>query len=468
MRPARTIRATLALLLAMLLPAATVASAAFAAPADAATDAATGEPTPAYPTASSVPEDTEGQLILPGLSDETENFQFAVKESAAELIDTAAVMAAAAELLEGTGLKLAVAVDQEPASVSSAGQLIRGMLLFGPIDALSDDWLENGKTRGYVGKDWVVIGIILPEAGQGKARVGVDLGRNVKLESEVEPSALVSTGVAALSTGNATEGVITTIESVVSGVERSADYTGYALAALAVLVVLAGIIAIAKVIKKRRLARDAQTQRANARIGAYAHKIERLGYRPLAVSSTGPAGAALDWLAQRGPQVVARALAEAPNSTSPRRAQAGEYADIVQKIFQTLEELESWRRPAKQRESFRIVQEHHREQLEAIPPLLQQDTSGRIKNAATLRRLAVEHTDALDALRALNTAPAKESAAQLLDRHWQLRAELDAQLRVAVDSLRGDAPPGLRQGELTDPDIYERLSRLVSGAVSGS
>ena len=455
MRPARTlpVSAVPALLLALLLP---------AAPALAA------DPIPAYPSATSVPEDTEGTIILPGLATDTGQFQFALKDSAAPLVDTRQVVDAATELLEGTGLKLAVAVDQDPSSVASAAQLIRGMLLFGPIDALSDDWLEHGKTRGYVGKDWVVIGIILPESGKGPARVAVDLGRNVK--SNADRGDLDAAGLRDYSGGNTTDGVIATIESVVSGVKLSPDYAKYALLVLGVLVALASAAGITKGLRHRRRAweqnRQEQTLAAVGRIGTLAREIELLGYRPMEVIGSSPAANAVRWLGEHGPGLVQAArLATGPEGntdfSNSMRQKVIEYAAALEELSSILQELASWDRPSRRTASFRTLQEHHRTQLSGIPQLL--ETRRSIVNAGVLRQLAVEHTDALETLETEIPATSGVSHEDLLAAHWQLRRELEVELDRALEAGRGTAELAgtLRRGPLEDPDIYERLSGLI-------
>lgn len=422
---------------------------------------AASEPTPVYPSATSVPKDREGTITLPGLSGESEQFQFALKDSASSLIDTQTVMDAADELLAGTGLKLAVAVDQEPVSVSSVGQLIRGMLLFGPIDALSEDWLEHGKTRGYVGEDWVVIGIILPESGHGEVQVGVDLGPNVK--SGLDESRLAAAGAAQFASGQHTEGVIKTIESVLLGVDRTVDYAKYVLLGLGVLITaIAGIVIIKTMNRRRRnwqKSRREQTLAAAEQIGSLAERIERIG-QPLQVFGN-PVSEARAWLDTQAPALVARAraaagLAAGTTSTAPRASVVG-YAAKLQDLCEVLDELDSWRRADQLKRSLRLVQTHHREQLAAIPQLLD-DSRGRIENAQALRELVVEHTDSLEALN-ISTASAADGG--VFEQLWVMRRELDMELERALPGSNAESVTSLRRGELSDPDIYEKFVALI-------
>ena len=413
------------------------------------------EPTPAYPSATSVPQDSEGTIVLPGLSDESENFQLAVEDSATELIDTPAVMAAAAEILADTGLKVALAVDQEPITVASVDQLIRGMLLFGPIDALSDDWLENAKTRGYVAKDWVVIGIILPESGRGDTRVGIDLGRNLSVPDD----RLVTVGLDDFAAGNTTAAVISTLESVVAGVEREPDYARYALWVLGGLVVLLGGSGTVKALSKRRSEREtaqlAQAENAAAQIRVLAQRIEGVGYQPWQSTGNGPAAQALGALARTGPQLVAAArTAAGPEDSNPSPTQAPrltEHAATLGQLQEILDELDSWNRPAKLAQSLRRMQENHREQLAEIPPLLAADTRGRIDNAQAIRVLVVEHTDELQVLRTATVTA--DSGEELLERHWKLRHELANELRTA--------PALAKLPGTSTADIFGRLNGLL-------
>ena len=421
--------------------------------------AADTDPLPAYPTATSVPQDEEGIIHLPGLSAETDRFQFAVKESAEPLINTAQVMQVA-EVLEGTGLNLAVAVDREPSSVVSAAQLIRGMLLFGPIDALSDDWLEKGKTHGYVGDDWVVIGIVLPESGQGEAEVAMDLGRNVTFRDGVTGNELALAGAPEFATGDATAGVSRVIEAVVGGVQRSPNYGKYALLVLAGVAVAALSLTLAAIVRRRRrTGRAEHNERALAAAAKIHHlsgRIERTGFPPL-LATNSPLAGALEWLRARGPELLDAArraagpqdIAAIPEGSTDRVIS---YAETLQQLSDVLAELASWSQPGQQVQSLRRLAQHHRHLLSTIPDLL--DGRARIANAAVLRGLLVEHTDALETLESLNPADTT-----VLERHWQLRQELERELDLALDGS-GALAAELRRDQLTDPDIYERFVAL--------
>ncbi|MDR4534259.1 hypothetical protein [Glutamicibacter sp. PS] len=147
----------------------------FLSPAAAQTDAAE----PVFPTAPSTDERDDAQAItFPDVVQQSEHVYLAVGDRV-DSVDAAGLVQRFERQAASRDVRILLGVDTHPTRLKGAAQLVRAMLMFGSTDALADDWVENGKRLGYVGKDWVVIGVLLPQQGTGTPEVDVQYGRNL-------------------------------------------------------------------------------------------------------------------------------------------------------------------------------------------------------------------------------------------------------------------------------------------------
>lgn len=434
-------------------------------------------PPPVFPSGSAEPEEDEGLVRLPGVIEQRGNFWLAVSESAQHDINSVKLMDGVAEAMGRTDAKILLAIDHEPVTVSGAAQLVRGMLLFGPTDALADDWLEHGKDRGYVNDGWIVIGVVLPE-GQGAVEVALDRGRNVREASDEAVEAVLQAGRDEWNTGNHTEAAIATVIQASIELPVSPNYGFWALGGAGVAATAVAGILLVRTARHRSLKSAAERRRkADSEITS----ILRLStsqndwIRPWpATGSTGPTAAAIEFLDRQLPQVAAEgnAMANAlrepvPVSTAQLKSLQrqrsvlqgageanGQLGDLVGK---NLHARRAW---------IQLIS-RHRSLLAANVRLLESPGASRLENAAELRALNISHTDALDSIASTVKDGLGEGASveTFLDRLWDVRRELDEGFRRAVQGgirIPDDLGAQLRLfGEAhEDPDVIERLEWL--------
>ncbi|MEG0214510.1 MAG: hypothetical protein RR679_16130, partial [Glutamicibacter sp.] len=97
-------------------------------------------PAPVYPSATPGGDsEDEGTVRIPSVSSQEGNFYLAVTDAALDDVDSERIMDQVRAAVDGQDAKILLGVDQEPNNLKGAGQLVRGMLMFGDSDALSDD-----------------------------------------------------------------------------------------------------------------------------------------------------------------------------------------------------------------------------------------------------------------------------------------------------------------------------------------
>ncbi|MGG5752741.1 hypothetical protein ACQ3I4_08965 [Zafaria sp. Z1313] len=210
--------ATLALLLgAALAPTAPAA-------AETTTPEPPSSPAPVYPTADpeAPPAEEDEPLVFPGRTAESEHLFLSVADALEPRVDAAAVTSAL-EATDHHGAQLYLGVDGEPSSSSSAAQLVRGLLLFGETDALADDWLENGRRLGFVGDDWIVIGVIVPAEPGVPADVSIDMGRNMDVVADGGLEAIEAAGAEDFAAGRYTEALTRLAVAAGTGIQPRFD-----------------------------------------------------------------------------------------------------------------------------------------------------------------------------------------------------------------------------------------------------
>ncbi|MEF9982692.1 MAG: hypothetical protein RR762_14970, partial [Glutamicibacter sp.] len=165
-------------------------------------------PAPVYPSATPGGDsEDEGTVRIPSVSSQEGNFYLAVTDAALDDVDSERIMDQVRAAVDGQDAKILLGVDQEPNNLKGAGQLVRGMLMFGDSDALSDDWLENGKTLGYVGEGWIAIGVMLPQEAGDPVEIAVDPGRDVRETAPGSQQRILEAGQGEFAAGDYTAGI---------------------------------------------------------------------------------------------------------------------------------------------------------------------------------------------------------------------------------------------------------------------
>lgn len=429
--------------------------------------AATQVPEPSGGPTVSTPDKKEkpgGTITVPGREAESEHLFLAVIEEAVPLVDAQAIIGAVEAADIGSGERILLGVDREPSSMKSPEQLIRGMLLFGESDALSDDWVQNGKTRGYLGKGWIAIGVILPATEGGQVRVAVEAGRNITVDADGGTAAIAQAGAEAFARGDYTRGLSEL--AVAAGTSMHAPFnilpwlagTGAALAVLAVVLLLR---------RRAAAAQTARRQQAAKLIAELEHTAERALKRAAALPPipgdgilARRTGALLTGLEAR----VATDLA-LTRSTAPENAATVEKDDVAA-LALACGNLENIRGALNALEqllgggSSRLLLERqiavHRGRLQEMATGLDTGNARALPEAKPLLSLVIEHTLALDALSGSAAQPGGPGP-EPWDRLEELRQELEAAL--------GDFVPAARRAGIKLPaELTELLLPLGWGA----
>lgn len=419
-----------------------------------------GSPAPAYPENTSAPEADDGDIVtLPGRTAESERLFLAATTAVEPLIDADAILAAVEEADIDDGVRVYLGVDRTPSSSSSAAQLVRGLLLFGETDALADDWLENGRTDGYVGDDWIVVGVILPGDTGGISDVSIDVGRNMEVTAEGGLEALEATGAAAFAAGDYTAALSDLAVAAGNGMEPRFDPAPWAAGAGGLL--LAGLAGYGAVVARRRWVAVKTTVRTKeaatlaSRSRSLAKRLRALDREPPAIVGQGPVAAAMRGLREGSAELAevdadrARALAgggAAGEALGER--DIGELTAICERLQARLDALEGirllLRGDAASRRAWNRQIAGHRARLEAAAQALDTPGARDLPAARDLLAIAIRQTNELDAckieaarLTRLNPESARTTGSYaLLDRIHTLRNDLDWVLGALANQAR--------------------------------
>ncbi|WP_404287292.1 hypothetical protein [Glutamicibacter arilaitensis] len=408
---------------------------------------------PVYPTVqSSAPAEDEEPVLIPRVTAQQENFYLAVSDAAQNSVNTQEILAQVRESMDLSNAKILVGVDKEPNNLAGASQLVRGLLLFGDSDALSDDWLENGKELGYVGKGWIVVGVMLPEDPSAPTEVSVDPGRNVTPVGSGAEERVQGAGRQQFESQNYTQGIIEVARASATELKAPRDSTTTKIIGFGLLgLIVVGTI-IATFIVRHRKARAAA---ATARSKRGDMLVELLRQRALRLDShgaphdaglaEGPSTQASAAISTAIPPLNARArqLAEQYQDGGPLDAgrlatMESTFADqevLVEgiKVLNTL--LGS---KFKNKDDWNAIVLTHRERLEDTAQFLNIPSAGQLECVPRLRTLIIEHTNRLDEVRQWTggSRQREKTTAQVLDELWLMRQELQREQSTAVQQAR--------------------------------
>ncbi|MGP5071345.1 hypothetical protein ACTXI0_02950 [Arthrobacter rhombi] len=381
------------------------------------------------------PDEDEGKIRIPGREAESEHLFLAVVDAAANRVKAPDIVEAVESAGIGKGTRILLAVDQQPTKMKNAAQLVRGSLMFGQSDALADDWLENGKSEGYVGKDWIVVGVILPENDGGSVDVSIELGRNIELTDDTSLEAIAGSGRAAFDVGDYTQGLSDLAVAAGTEIEARSNPLPWVLGGVGI-VVLAGIgAAVASSRRNRRAlaqqAREKEVVSVRARIHQVAGELRQRGDMPPRGGKPGPVAASV---ARLTTQLVEQSAGE-------EQAAEAAAADDTASVTAILERLDTQQRAlsgidlllgsGKKARQARQRQIHaHRERLQDLAEGLDAPGARQLEAARDVVALLIEQTRALDdidqAVRRAAKRGRRNPGYDLLDRLEALRGELDA------------------------------------------
>ncbi|MGP5165157.1 hypothetical protein [Arthrobacter rhombi] len=381
------------------------------------------------------PDEDEGKIRIPGREAESEHLFLAVVDAAAGRVKAQDIVDAVESAVMGKGARILLAVDQQPTKMKNAAQLVRGSLLFGQSDALADDWLESGKSEGYVGKDWIVVGVILPENDGGSVDVSIEPGRNIELIDDTRLETIASSGKAAFEKGDYTEGLSELAVAAGTGIKARSNPLPWVLGGVGI-VVLAGIGAAVASSRRNRRAlaqqvREKEVVSLRAKIHEVAGELRQRGGTPPPRDTSGPVSASVARLTTR---LVERTAGE-------EQAAEAAAADDTASVTAILERLDTQQRAlsgidlllgsGKKARQARQRQIHaHRERLQDLAEGLDAPGARQLEAARDVVALLIEQTRALDdidqAVRRAAKRGRRNPGYDLLDRLEALRGELDA------------------------------------------
>lgn len=423
-------------------------------------------PAPVYPSATpSDGAEDEGTVLIPSVTSQEGNFYLAVTDAALDDVDSERIMDQVRQAVGEQDAKILLGVDQEPNNLKGAAQLVRGMLMFGDSDALSDDWLENGKTLGYVGKGWIAVGVMLSEDPADEVEVFVDPGRDI---SETDPGSsqkILAAGDEAFRAGDYTAGITEVALATTQQLQAPPDRTLSKVIAVVVLAVaIVFMLAWAWRAKRRKAKKAAAAERLKqaelleSRIQQASRYLGRKPVPDLGLPEQGRLAEAMAELEKQRAGIqhgTQHAQDLDPGIAVQEQVSEKQLADLrhrerelslLRGAVQLAHDFAG--RPRDSRESWASIFEYHRERLEDLALFLDLPGAGQLGCAQAARTVIITHTDELQLLRTRvgrrNTGA--QDAPGILDRLWELRDELDGVLRDALaqaGQARLKVPQGL-------------------------
>ena len=428
-----------------------------AVPAQAAGDPTQPEATaPVYPSATPNEDSADdGTVLIPSVTSQEGNFYLAVTDAALDEVDSESIMDQVRQAVGEQDAKILLGVDQEPNNLKGAGQLVRGMLMFGDSDALSDDWLENGKTLGYVGEGWIAVGVMLPQDAGDPVEIAVDPGRDVRESAPGSRERILEAGQGEFAAGDYTAGITAVALATTQQLQAPPDRTLAKVIAVGALAAALAFLLAWAWRAKRRKARQAAAADRNKQAELLESRIQRasiyLDRHP--VPDPGLAGesrlaqvmAELERQRAGSQQGALRALGMAPDSLQPQQVSEAQLAQLRDREH----ELSMLRgavqlahaftaRPRDSRESWNRTFAYHRARLEDLALFLDLPGAGQLACAQAARTAIITHTDELQLLhtRLSRRSSGADTAPGILDRLWELRDELDGVLHDALAQAR--------------------------------
>lgn len=413
--------------------------------------ASTDSSEPVYPSSSPSSEsDDKDTILIPSVTSQEGKFYLAVTDAAIDDIDSQKIMDAVREAVDGQNAKILLGVDKKPNNLKGASQLVRGMLMFGDSDALSDDWLENGKTKGYVGEGWIAVGVMLPESADGEVEVFVDPGRNVR---ETEPGSqdkILEAGKADFEAGDYTDGISAVAMSTTENLRAPLDQKIALSIVFGVLALIVAVLVFFGLRKKRRnllqaaaRKRTKQAEHWESSIQQDLNALRRIPATRFDVQAGNRSALTLHEIQVQREQALASngspttSLVDASAGAGISEAQAqqleqqSEHLSLLRRAVELARSLQG---PASSSvKSWNQIIEQHRGGLELLVRFLDGDGAAQLDIAPQVRTAIVTHTDALDQFHErAKSKPTVQQAAELLDDLWALRDELDSLMDGAL------------------------------------
>lgn len=424
-------------------------------PAQGATASTTAESSePVYPSASPNSESEDDDTILiPSVTSQEGKMYLAVTDTAIDDVDSQKIMDAVREAVDGQNAKILLGVDKKPNNLKGASQLVRGMLMFGDSDALSDDWLENGKTKGYVGEGWIAVGVMLPESPDGEVEVFVDPGRNVRETETGSKDKILDAGTKHFEDGDYTAGISAVAISTTENLRAPLDKKIAMGIVFGVLLLIVAVLVFVGLRQKRRKDVQAAAKKRLKQAEGWEASIQKdlnalrrtpttavdtqasnrstrtlkeiQVQRELALAENGAVGAD-----------VQDAIVEGNISEKQARQLEGqaEHLGLLRRAVELARSLSGT--AGNSVKSWNQIIEQHRGGLQLLVQLIDHDGAAGLQVVPQIRTAIVTHTDALDQMHERAKAkPGLQAAAQLLEDLWVLRDELDALIDLALSQV---------------------------------
>ncbi|QIV86685.1 hypothetical protein D3791_05785 [Glutamicibacter mishrai] len=404
-----------------------------------------------YPSASPNSESEDDDTILiPSVTSQEGKMYLAVTDTAIDDVDSQKIMDAVREAVDGQNAKILLGVDKKPNNLKGASQLVRGMLMFGDSDALSDDWLENGKTKGYVGEGWIAVGVMLPESPDGQVEVFVDPGRNVRETETGSKDKILDAGTKHFEAGDYTAGISAVAISTTENLRAPLDKKIAMGIVFGVLLLIVAVLVFVGLRQKRRKDVQAAAKKRLKQAEGWEASIQKdlnalrrtpttavdtqasnrstrtlkeiQVQRELALAENGAVGAD-----------VQDAIVEGNISEKQARQLEGqaEHLGLLRRAVELARSLTGT--AGNSVKSWNQIIEQHRGGLQLLVQLIDHDGAAGLQVVPQIRTAIVTHTDALDQMHERAKAkPGLQAAAQLLEDLWVLRDELDSLIDLAL------------------------------------
>lgn len=406
---------------------------------------------PVYPSASPNSESEDDDTILiPSVTSQEGKMYLAVTDTAIDDVDSQKIMDTVREAVDGQNAKILLGVDKKPNNLKGASQLVRGMLMFGDSDALSDDWLENGKTKGYVGEGWIAVGVMLPESPDGEVEVFVDPGRNVRETETGSKDKILDAGTKHFEAGDYTAGISAVAISTTENLRAPLDKKIAMGIVFGVLLLIVAVLVFVGLRQKRRKDVQAAAKKRLKQAEGWEASIQKdlnalrrtpttavdtqasnrstrtlkeiQVQRELALAENGAVGAD-----------VQDAIVEGNISEKQARQLEGqaEHLGLLRRAVELARSLSGT--AGNSVKSWNQIIEQHRGGLQLLVQLIDHDGAAGLQVVPQIRTAIVTHTDALDQMHERAKAkPGLQAAAQLLEDLWVLRDELDSLIDLAL------------------------------------
>ncbi len=404
---------------------------------------------PVYPSASPNSEsEDEDTILIPSVTSQEGKMYLAVTDTAIDDVDSQKIMDAVREAVDGQNAKILLGVDKKPNNLKGASQLVRGMLMFGDSDAMSDDWLENGKTKGYVGEGWIAVGVMLPESPDGEVEVFVDPGRNVRETETGSKDKILDAGTRYFEAGDYTAGISAVANSTTENLRAPLDKRIAMGIVFGVLLLIVAVLVFVGLRQKRRNDVQAAAKKRLKKAEVWESTIQQDLNALRRTPTTAVDARVSNRSAQTLKEIQAqRELAENGSVTEDmqgaivegkisekqalRLEEQAEHLGLLRRAVELARSLSGT--AGNSVKSWNQIIEQHRGGLQLLVQLIDHEGASGLQVVPQIRTAIVTHTDALDQLHERATSkPGPAEPAQLLEDLWVLRDELDSLIDLAL------------------------------------